>query len=374
MGVAPAGRVWAGGVGENAAPTPGPTLRMPPSPDHPPPATGCAVVVLNWNGAGDTLACLRSLREAGDPCCVVVVDNGSSDDSVARIATTLAGWGIPCTRCTRAAAPPAPAADGGFAVWLLEAGENLGFAAGCNAGLRVVQALGCPFVAFLNNDTVVEPGALGRLVARLVAAEPGCFATLPMITVMGSDRIWNCGGTIWRVGLRRYHLAGRPRAEGARRGEIRCSFFTGCCFVTRTAAFTARGGFSERFFFGEEDFELALWLRARGGHAVCLTTAVVQHRVSAAMGMASAAAADPRRARVAVHYLNRFIHMRLRLGRPLWALWCAAYLPYVLLLLWRSGTLAAPALPGFVRRLLARASRMDGVTRADFEAVMAGRW
>jgi hypothetical protein len=66
--------------------------------------------------------------------------------------------------------------------------------------------------------------------------------------------------------------------------------------------------------------------------------------------------------------------MRLRLGRPLWALWCAAYLPYVLLLLWRSGTLAAPALPGFVRRLLARASRMDGVTRADFEAVMAGRW
>ena len=348
---------------------------MPPPHDRLPSATGCAVIVLNWNGADDTLTCLRSLRDAGDPCRVVVVDNGSSDGSVARIAAALGALGVPCTRCTRDA-PPAPAPDtpGGFAVWLLEAGENLGFAAGCNAGLRVAQALGCPFVAFLNNDTVVEPGALGRLVSRL-AAEPGCFATLPMITVMGSDRIWNCGGTIWRVGLRRYHLAGRPRDEGARRGEIRCSFFTGCCFVTRTAAFVARGGFSERFFFGEEDFELALWLQEQGGHAVCVTSAVVQHKVGAAFGADFGAAADgPRRARVAVHYLNRFIHMRLRLGPWRWRLWCAAYLPYVALLLWRSGTLAAAALPGFVRRLLARAGTMDRVTRSDFEAVMAGRW
>jgi hypothetical protein len=36
--------------------------------------------------------------------------------------------------------------------------------------------------------------------------------------------------------------------------------------------------------------------------------------------------------------------------------------------------LAAPALPGFVRRLLARAGTMDRVSRSDFEAVMAGRW
>jgi hypothetical protein len=331
------------------------------------------VVVLNWNGADDTLACLRSLHEAGDPCSVVVVDNGSGDGSAARIAARLAEWGVACRRCERGVPPAAAGGASAFAVWLLETGENLGFAAGCNAGLRVAQALGCPFVAFLNNDTVVEPGALGRLVARL-AAEPGCFATLPMITVHGSGRIWNCGGRIWRVGLRRYHLAGRPREEGARRGEIRCSFFTGCCFVVRTAAFVARGGFSERFFFGEEDFELALWLKERGGHAVCLTSAVVQHKVSAAIGRAAAAAAEPRRARVAVHYLNRFIHMRLRLGQPLWALWCAAYLPYVALLLWRSGTVAANALPAFVRRLLARARHMDGVTRRDFEAVMAGQW
>jgi GT2 family glycosyltransferase len=348
---------------------------MPSPHEHPTLATGCAVIVLNWNGADDTLECLRSLRDGGDPCRVVVVDNGSRDGSAGRIAAELAELGVPCVRCTPTAPPPAlaPAAADGFAVWLLEAGENLGFAAGCNAGLRVAQALGCGLVAFLNNDTVVEPGALGRLVARL-EAEPGCFATLPMITVHGRDRIWNCGGTLWRIGLRRYHLAGRPRAEGARRGEIRCSFFTGCCFVTRTAAFAARGGFSERFFFGEEDFELALWLQAQGGHAVCLPSAVVQHKVSAALGAASAAAADPRRARVAVHYLNRFIHMRLRLGRWRWRLWCAAYLPYVALLLWRSGTLAAPALPGFVRRLLARAGTMDRVSRSDFEAVMAGRW
>jgi hypothetical protein len=342
---------------------------MPPPDEAPPPPPGPAVVVLNWNGADDTLPCLRSLLDAGDPCRLIVVDNGSADDSVARIAAALQAWGVPCLRGTVASwPPPSPSwAAAPFGALLLEAGENLGFAAGCNAGLRAAQALGCGLVAFLNNDTVVEPAALGLLSARLLA-EPRCFATLPMITVEGSDRIWNCGGTISRLGLRRYHLGGRPRAEGARRGEIRCSFFTGCCFVVRTAEFTARGGFSERFFFGEEDFELGLWLLEHGRHAVCVTAAVVRHKVGASIG--SAHAAD----RAFVHYLNRFIHMRLRLGRARWRLWCAAYLPYVVMLLWRSGTLAAPALPGFVRRLLARASTMERVSRADFQAVMAGRW
>jgi hypothetical protein len=43
-------------------------------------------------------------------------------------------------------------------------------------------------------------------------------------------------------------------------------------------------------------------------------------------------------------------------------------------LLWRSGTVPAPGLPSFARQLLARAATTDGVSRADFEAVMAGRW
>lgn len=344
----------------------------------------CAVVIVNWNGAEDTLDCLRSVLAgdaevgaAADPVAgmrIIVIDNGSTDGSLERLSSGLSAWGVAFEVGSLASAQHAP--PSGTAVWLLAAGENLGFAAGCNAGLRAAERAGCDTTCFLNNDTIVEGDALHRLVQRL-ATDARCFATLPMITVQATDRIWNCGGRISPMGLRRYFLAGQPRQEGARRGEIRCSFFTGCCFVVRTTEFRARAGFSERFFFGEEDFELGLWMREKGLHAVCVTTAVVQHKVSASFDAASGARAGARSShssRAFVYYLNRFIHMRLRLGPWRWRLWSAAYLPYIALLLWRSGTVPVSELPAFTRRLLTRAATMDGVGRADFEAVMAGRW
>jgi len=173
-----------------------------------------AVVIVNWNGADDTLACLRSIFDGHNDVRVVVVDNGSTDGSMERITAGLTAQGIACERLARPA--DAGATRPGTRVLLVAAGENLGFAAGCNLGLRVAQALDSEYVCFLNNDTVVEGDALDAIMRRL-AAEPGCFATLPMLTVYGTDRIWNCGGEIWTLGLRRYHLAGRPREDGARR-------------------------------------------------------------------------------------------------------------------------------------------------------------
>jgi GT2 family glycosyltransferase len=326
-----------------------------------------SVVIVNWNGGADTIACLASLFGGCRPAHAIVIDNGSTDDSVARILSAMQGQGVACWHGVAGAAPAAP--DRAASLLLLEAGANLGFAVGCNLGLQLARTLGSAAVVFLNNDTLVEADAIDALVAHL-AADPDCHASLPMITVHGTDRIWNCGGWVSRLGLRRYFLAGQPRAAVAGRPLIPCSFFTGCCLALRTEAFAARGGFSERFFFGEEDFELALWMQARGLAAHCLTEAVVQHKVSASF---NAAAGSRGHMKTFVYFLNRFIHMRLRLGTALWRLWLAAYLPYVLLLLWRSGGWGEVGYWRFVRRLLARAARMDGVSRSDFEAIMAGR-
>jgi len=310
------------------------------------PGMAYAVVVVNWNGKADTVACIGSIVAGGNHAQVIVVDNGSTDGSLEAIRNAYGG------------------------VTLVAVGENLGFAAGANRGLRAAQAAGFREVVFLNNDTLVEGDALDRIVARLNAA-PEPYACLPMLLVHGTGRIWNCGGEAYPFGLRRYHLAGQPREAGVARAEIGCSFFTGCCVAVRTDDFARRGGFSERFFFGEEDFELALWMRERGLAAVCLTTAVVRHKVSASF---DAAASARQASKVFVYYLNRFIHMRLRLGLWRWWAWCVAYLPYIALLLVRSGTVGAGELPSFIGRLLGRARRMDRVTRADFEAVMAGRF
>jgi GT2 family glycosyltransferase len=327
-----------------------------------------AVVILNWNGADDTIDCLRSIRQSDPAALPIVIDNGSSDDSVARILSametdgTFVRFGDSDELCASTA--ELSAAE----VVLVLVRDNLGFAGGCNLGLKIAYRAALNISVFLNNDTIVEPGSLTRLVQRLHGDEQW-FAVFPLLTIHGTDRIWNCGGNVSRLGFRRYNYAGAVRTNLALPQEIPCSFFTGCCFAVHTKSFTARDGFSERFFFGEEDFELALWMKDQGLRALCLTGCIVHHKVSASM---SRAAGAREAAKVFVYYLNRFIHMRLRFGALLWLLWLSIYTPYVVALLARKRIVPLAQLRSYMSNLIRRAAQSEGVTRQDFEAIMRG--
>ena len=73
------------------------------------------IVVLNWNGLSDTLACLQSLQQLRYPeRRIVVVDNGSTDGSVEALRSARSSIGFE----------------------LIEAGRNLGYAGGNNLGIR----------------------------------------------------------------------------------------------------------------------------------------------------------------------------------------------------------------------------------------------
>jgi GT2 family glycosyltransferase len=112
-------------------------------------------VLLNWNGWADTIVCLDSLAKQDYPSLrVLVVDNGSTDDSVAHI---------------RAAHPN---------VTVLEAGANLGFARGCNLGMRRAANEGDDYVWLLNNDTVAPPDTCSKLIA--------CAVSEPQAGLIGS--------------------------------------------------------------------------------------------------------------------------------------------------------------------------------------------
>lgn len=165
-----------------------------------------AIVVLNWQGWPDTVECLESLQRLDYPdFTVVVVDNGSGDDSVAMIRSWAEGR-VPvrspfldydpsrkplhCVRYGREQAEAggeegAEATLRQHAPWqrlvVIENGANLGFAGGNNVGLRYALARGdFAYVWLLNNDTVVRSDSLRHLV-RQMQEEPTagmCGSTL----------------------------------------------------------------------------------------------------------------------------------------------------------------------------------------------------
>ena len=97
------------------------------------------VILLNWNGKKDTIECLGSLQKATYPHFTpIVIDNGSSDDSVAAI---------------RAQFPQVP---------IFETKANLGFAGGNNVGIEWALRKRAEWILLLNNDTTVAPDFLER--------------------------------------------------------------------------------------------------------------------------------------------------------------------------------------------------------------------
>jgi len=108
-----------------------------------------AVVVVNWNGWRNTLACLDALRGTqGAAWRLIIIDNASTDESIARLSNL------------------------GEDVVLIPAGRNGGWTGGNNLGVRYALRSGFDYVMLLNNDAFVETDTLARLLAAAQAETP----------------------------------------------------------------------------------------------------------------------------------------------------------------------------------------------------------
>ncbi len=217
------------------------------------------IVVINWNGAQRSAACLRSLLEldgAGDTL-VVLVDNGSSDGSVERLAEEF------------------PAVD------VLALPENLGYAGACNLGAEYVRRAGARYVWLLNNDTIVDRAALdAQLAAARAEGEPAIV--VPKILTSSQERgerIWSAGGTL------RWPWFDRGlRGEGAPAGDYvdACAlpWASGCSLFFSTDVMAAVGPLDERYFMYLEDVDWCLMARHAGVPVRFVPQAIVWHGVS----------------------------------------------------------------------------------------------
>lgn len=190
------------------------------------------IIIVNWNGWADTLECLSTVFRSTYPDFrVIVCDNGSCDDSVARIT----GWGAGALRYPVSGSPFGDLmvatdrhirtvivpADQDFSSWaakddwdllVVAIGSNLGFAAGNNVGMRIALALGdCSYVWLLNNDTVVDPQALSAMVHRMEAISRAGMCGSRIHYYHESDKIWALGGGHFRKLIARSENIGLGR-------------------------------------------------------------------------------------------------------------------------------------------------------------------
>lgn len=216
------------------------------------------VIIVNYNAAEWLSTCVDSvLRQTIKNFECIIVDNGSVDGSLETL----------------------PELDDRFTI--IEAGENLGFAAGNN---RAAQKARAPWLALLNPDAFAKTDWLEK---GLAAKE-----TSPRITMVGSTQylalepgqfdglgdFYHISGLAWRAGFcHPVHDIQTREAFGP----------CGAAAFYKTEDFLKLGGFDERFFCYHEDVDMAYRMRLAGGICIQSAEAKVDHVSSGVSGRAS---------------------------------------------------------------------------------------
>lgn len=207
------------------------------------------VVVLNFNGAALTKACVDSvIPQLGADDRLLIVDNGSATEDRRAVADHVAAL-----RDARVSLLPLP--------------ENLGFAGGMEAGFRASSA---PMVVLLNNDTVADPGWREAMARPFQGPKVGAAFAAARSEANGAEAVPVANGV---------NLFGQSWTEwGETPDPAKLRIVGGACFAVRRAAVQDVGGlFPEGFFAYYEDVDLSWRLRSRGWGIALAPEARVRH-------------------------------------------------------------------------------------------------
>ena len=216
------------------------------------------VVIPNWNGADRIRACLDSLKNQTHDHVVIVVDNGSVDNSVEIIEKSY---------------PESV---------LIRHSKNKGFAGGVNAGIKYAIEKDAKYVALLNNDAVAEKNWLKYLVDFL---EDNPKAGIAAAKICDSDKTYlDSTGEL-------YTIWGLPYPRG--RGEAYSSKYdsdtwvfgaSGGASLYRIKMLRQIGLFDEDFFAYYEDGDISFRAQLAGWKAGYVPRAEVYHEINATGG------------------------------------------------------------------------------------------
>ncbi len=244
------------------------------------------IIILNWNGKKDTLECLASVMSMDyKNYDVIVVDNGSTDGSVDAI---------------RECYPD---------VKIIENGKNIGYAAGNNAGIYRALEDKVDYVFILNNDVIVDPNLLTKLVdVSELDGEIGIVGPANYYYDK-PDILWSMGASLSRKGDVDNKIIGQGELGLLWNHIQEVDSIVGSAILVKKEVFSKVGVFDERYFLCHEEYDFSARVAGSGYKSISVPSAKIWHKVGASLGEAESP-------------LRNYFNVRNRL------LWAKQHMPF----------------------------------------------
>jgi GT2 family glycosyltransferase len=215
------------------------------------------IIILNWNGWMDSVDCIRSCQALTYPRFeVLLVDNGSSDDSVIHLRQKFPG------------------------LKFIENQENLGFAGGNNPGTKYALDQDADYIWLLNNDTQVDPEALSELIRTAEADAKIGMVGSKILILDRPDTLHFAGGTINLADGITTHIGAFEKDVGQYDQISRVDYATGCSLLVKREVIEKIGLMSEDYFLYYEETDWCLRAQEAGYEIHMAPKSKIFHKIS----------------------------------------------------------------------------------------------
>lgn len=216
-----------------------------------------SIIIINWNGAKDTVECIQSLKKCKyTNFGIVIIDNASRGNDVELLKEKF-----------------------GSSIEIVKNETNLGFAGGVNVGINFALKSNPDYLLLLNNDTVVAPEFLELLIDQ-GEENPEVGILVPKITYYVTPQIiWSAGGHISRL-----RASGFSYGEGKYETNFNESkfvkFASGCCLLIKAEVIHKIGLFDENYFLYLEDVDFCQRVQNAGYKILYVGKSKILHKVN----------------------------------------------------------------------------------------------
>lgn len=212
------------------------------------------LIILNWNQKENTLETLDSLRKMTYPDYkIVVVDNNSTDGSQETIRINYPG------------------------IILIENKENLGYAEGNNTGIRYALVQGADYIFVLNNDILVDEGALLCLLEEMERDKSIGVAGPKVYFYTEKNMIQSAGGLIHKK-FNPLHIGFKELDHGQFDDPREIDYVSGCAMFIRRNVFEKNGLFDPDYFMYWEETDFCFRAKKAGFKIQIVPQAKIWHK------------------------------------------------------------------------------------------------